>query len=270
MLHENPLMVDIDVDHWRNLQALLLESGKEKRRIVLIHEDGEILKFVHSDRESIVKSIDHITDPQEDAKRVYTENSGKADFVLILERRAVEQFFAEVQDSWSADEDLDEYVHRMYSKLDDYSEGIVTYPNPAKMNLGLQWRLGASYEEVKIAVDRFVVPNSTVIFGVFDEDRLWASLILGFDGAKRIVLITTADSTEITSGKDWKATCEKLVQWMERKHPPCSLGLFLDLGSAKALLASRDKLADLRESFAKGRLVANPLPEVLGQLLQTT
>ena len=40
MLHENPLMLDIDVDHWRNLQALLLDSAKERRRIVVIHEDG--------------------------------------------------------------------------------------------------------------------------------------------------------------------------------------------------------------------------------------
>jgi hypothetical protein len=45
MLHANPLMADIG--HWRNLQSLLLESAKEKRRTVVIHENGEILKFAH-------------------------------------------------------------------------------------------------------------------------------------------------------------------------------------------------------------------------------
>ncbi len=46
MLHENPQMLDIDVDHWRNLQDLFLESAKEKRRIIVIHEAGEVLKLV--------------------------------------------------------------------------------------------------------------------------------------------------------------------------------------------------------------------------------
>ena len=119
MLHKNPLMVDIDVEHWRNLQELVLESGKEKRRIILIHENGELQKFVHSDREEILKSIEKITDPQKDAERVFNDNRGKTDFVMVLERRAVEQFFAEVQDSWRADEDLDEYVYRMVVKLDE-------------------------------------------------------------------------------------------------------------------------------------------------------
>jgi len=268
MLHKNPLMVDIDVEHWRNLQELILESGKEKRRIILIHENGELQKFVHSDREEIIKSIEKIADPQKDAEKVFNDNRGKTDFVMVLERRAVEQFFAEVQDSWQADEDLDEYVHRMVVKLDEYPKGIVTYPGPARTNLGLQWRLGASYEEVKTAVDRFVVPNSTVIFGVFKEDKLWASLILGFDRDNRITLITTADQTEIAPGQDWKATSKRLVQWAEEKYSPCSLGLFLDLDSTKALLASRDKLTSLRESFAKGKLVVTPLPEGLEQLLK--
>ena len=40
MLHEDPAMLDIDVDHWRNLQSLVLDSAKARRRIVVIHEDA--------------------------------------------------------------------------------------------------------------------------------------------------------------------------------------------------------------------------------------
>src|SRR5580704_13593382 len=122
MLHENPLMSDIDVDHWRNLQDLILDSAKEKRRIILIHENGELLKFVHSDRIEIRKNIDRVTDPLTDAEKVFRANSDKADFVMVLERKAVDRFFAEVQDTWNADEDLDVYVHRMFATLDRYPE----------------------------------------------------------------------------------------------------------------------------------------------------
>src|SRR5580700_4203354 len=138
MLHENPLMSDIDVDHWRNLQDLILDSAKEKRRIILIHENGELLKFVHSDRIEIVKNINRVTRPLADAEKVYRANKDKVDFVMVLERKAVERFFAQVQNTWKADEDLDEYVHRMFGTLDQYPEGIVTYPGPARTRLGLQ------------------------------------------------------------------------------------------------------------------------------------
>ena len=81
MLHENPLMSDINVDHWRNLQDLLLDSAKEKKRIIVIHDDGEIQKFVHSDRAEIDRSVvNRITRPQEDARRIFEANAGQSGF----------------------------------------------------------------------------------------------------------------------------------------------------------------------------------------------
>jgi hypothetical protein len=267
MLHENPRMSDIDVDHWRNLQDLVLDSAKEKRRIILIHENGDLLKFVHSTRAEIVRNITRITDPFRDAENVYWANQEKADFVMVLERRAVGRFFSHVQDSWKSDEDLDEYVYRMFATLDEYPEGIVTYPGPARARLGLQWRIGASYDEIKIAVQRFVPPNTTVVFGVFVKNALWTSLVLGFDADKRIALITTADPSEITEKATWKNTTRELVAWVNRKHSPCSLGLFTDLDSAKALLSTENKLALLPKLAGKGKLISDPLPKSLAQLL---
>lgn len=263
MLHQNPLMADIDVDHWRNLQALLLESAKEKRRIVVIHEDGELLKFVHSERAEIVRSVERITRPSADAETIYRANANQTDFVLVLERRAVERLFAEVQDSWRADEDLDVYVHRMYTRLGADPEGIATYPGPPGSTLGLQWRVGARYEEVIAAVERYVPPSSTIVFGIFAGDALWAALVLGFDADHRITLITTADPSELSAGGGWKAAAKELTAWVDRKYPACSLGLFTDIESAKLFLASKDKLATLRELSRKGGLLADPVPKSL-------
>ena len=108
MLHENPLMVDANVDHWRNLQALLLESAKGKRRIIVIHEDGRILKFVHSRRAEIARPVERIDDPHAAARAIYEANPGACDLVAGLQRRGLDPYISAVQDNWRSREDIDE------------------------------------------------------------------------------------------------------------------------------------------------------------------
>lgn len=266
MFHENPWMADTNVDHWRNLQALLLDSAKEKRRIILIHENGELLKFVHTQRADIVRNVDRVDIPHEVARQVFLDNPGKADFVAVFERRAFDRYFGQFQDTWKPEEDLDEFIHRTYALMDEYPDGIVTYPGPARTKLGLQWRVGASYEEVKAAVQKFIPAKSTVIFGIFEGDALWATLVLGFDADLRTKVVTTADPTEIKAGP-WRETAKELVAWTNRKFPPCSLGVFMDLTGATMFLSSKDKLAVLKDIAGRGKLLVDPAPESLTKLL---
>jgi len=259
MLHENPLMADIDVNHWRNLQSLLLESAKAKRRIILIHENGKVLKFVHSQRLPIVRNVHTIDQPRAVAERVYKDNADAVDFVAVFERRAFDRYFGRVQDTWRSDEDLDVYVHRMYAMLDDYPEGIVTYPGSARSTLGLQWRLGATYEDIK-AVIQHIPARSTAVLGVFDGNALWATLVLGFDAERRMNVVTTVDPSELQPAATRKDVVKSVVAWTNRKYPPCSLGLFMGLGSARAFLACADKAKALRDIMSKGDLVADPVP----------
>jgi hypothetical protein len=268
MLHENPLMADIDVDHWRNMQELLLESAKVKRRIILIHENGEVQKFVHSHGLDFAKAVTQVDDPVAVAEKIYRSNQDKADFVMVLERKAVENYFAKVQDTWDADEDLDVYVHRMFATLDEYPAGIVTFPGKARTNLGLQWRVGATYEDVTAAIQHFVPANSTIIFGVFLDGYLWASLVLGFDEHKKIYNITTADPSEIALSGNWAAMSKQLVSWVNKKFSPCSLGLFTDAASIRDFLRSQDKLSVLQKLSGAGKLIADPLPKALSSFLQ--
>lgn len=265
MLIASPKMIDIDVDHWRNLQSLLLDPASARPKIVLIHEDGELLKFVHSEGAEVVGGVDRVDDPREVAEKVYRANSGNADFVVVFERRALERYFSRVQDSWSSDEGVDDYVHRMYATLDEYPDGIVTYPDPPSTTLGLQWRVGAGYEEVTAAAERFVPPGSTVVFGVFEGEALWATLVLGFDEEKRLGVITTVEPAEITASGGRDAIAKDVVAWVKRKYPPCSLGLFVGLDGARDLLKSEDKPAAIRDLAEKGKLIADPIPEPLAR-----
>jgi hypothetical protein len=263
MLHENPLMLDIDVDHWRNLQALLLDSAKERRRIVVIHEDGEILKFVHSQRMPFARNVDHVDDPHNVAERVYRDNADKVDFVAVFERRAFDEYFGRFQATWRPDEDLDEFVHRTYELLDEYPDGIVTYPGSARHVLGLQWRIAAPYQKVTDAVAEYVSPGSTVVFGIFDGAALWATLVLGFDADLRARVVTTVDTSRLTARGGRDAIAEEVLAWVNGRYGPCSLGLFTSLDGARAFLDSQEKLTVLRDLAEKGDLIASPAPEAL-------
>lgn len=269
MLHAYPLMADIDVNHWRNLQSLLLESAKGKRRIILIHENGELLKFVHSRREDINRTVDRVDNPHDVAKKVYHDNEGKADFVVVFERSAVDRYTARFQDTWKVDEDLDEFVRRQYTMMDEFSDGIVTYPRPARETLGLQWRIGARYNDVKAAVSQYVQPDSTVILGIFERDALWATLVLHFDRDRRVNVITTVDPSELTMTQGREAIAKEVVSWVNRKYPTCSIGLFTDLDSARSWLSSQSKAAALRQLAEQGKLIADPFPGSLTRSFAT-
>lgn len=269
MLHAYLLMADIDVNHWRNLQSLLLESAKGKRRIILIYENGELLKFVHSRREEINRTVDRVDNPHEVAKKVYHDNEGKADFVVVFERNAVDRYTAKFQDTWKVNEDLDEFVHRQYAMIDEFADGIVTYPRPARETLGLQWRVGASYDEIKAAVNQLVQPDSTVVFGIFENDALWATLVLHFDADRRVNVITTVDPSELTAKQGRDVIAKEVIAWVNRKYPHCSIGLFTDLDSARNLISSRDKVATLRNLAEQGKLIADPFPGSLTRSFAT-
>ena len=259
MLHENPLMVDANVDHWRNLQALLLESAKGKRRIIVIHEDGRILKFVHSRRAEIARPVERIDDPHAAARAIYEANPGACDFVAVFERRGFDRYFAAFQDTWRSDEDLDVYVQRTYALMDDYPDAIVTYPGRARDTLGLQWRFGTTYEAGTQAVRRYVDPGTSVVFGVFDGDALWATLVLRFDADHRADVVTTVDPTELTaSGRE--ALAGEVVAWVEAKYGRCSLALFTDVEGARSFLATPDKGAALARLAGRGALISHRVP----------
>lgn len=238
MLHQDVLMADIDVDQWRNAQALLLRSAKAARRLVVIHDDGTVLKFRHTAGVECAGAVRRVDDPHTLARALYEANREAVDLVVVMERDAVDSYFADVQDSWDIDEDLDVFVQRTYALLDSYPDGIVTFPGPARTTLGLQWKVGASLAEVDEVVHAMVPQGTTVILGVHDGSALWASLVLDVDGDHKVSSITTADPSkvDIAGGRD--SVTDRLVAWQEDAGKTVSLALLLDRDAADRLLAA--------------------------------
>jgi hypothetical protein len=245
-------MADIDVDQWRNAQSLLLSSAKAARRLVVIHERGTVVKFRHTDAVECSGRIDIVADPHRLARELYEANREKVDFVVVMERHAVDSYFAQVQNSWNIDEDLDEYVQRTYAAFDDFPDGIVTYPGPARQVMGLQWNTGVSLTELNASVAAMVPPETTVVLGVHEEEKLWASLVLDFDAQHKVTSITTADPSVVSTSGTREAVADALVSWQWSAGKRVSACLVLDRDQAEPFLkaVARDKASQLVDLVA--------------------
>lgn len=266
MLATDPRMPDIDTDQWRNLQALTTISAKARPRIIVIHEQGQVQKFRHSEGTPIEGDpVSTIDDAATLAERVYRANADTTDFVAVFERSAIDSYFARLQDSWTAGEDLDDYVHRSFTLMDEFGDGIVTYPGPARTQLGLQYRLGGSHEQVAAAIATYVRPGDLMVFGVIDDDRLWTSLVLGFDDERKISLITTVDPMEI--GADRAQLAEQVVGQVTQRYRSPALALFVDRELAGRLTNGFDP--DLvRDAVTDGTALLATAPDAVAERLR--
>lgn len=263
MLHKDVLMADIDVDQWRNAQALLLHSAKGARRLVVIHESGRVLKLRHTQGLPVRGEVTRVDDPHQVARELYEANHDSVDFVVVMERDAVDSYFAQIQDAWDIDADLDVFVQGTYAALDDYPDGIVTYPGTARGTLGLQWRIGASHEELEAAARAFIAPGTTAVLGVHDGASLWTSLILDFDDDWRITSITTADPSVVDIHGDRDAVLGRLTHWLQDAGTSVSLAVLVDREGADELCTARGagKGTVLRRLLTEGRASVGPAPE---------
>ena len=248
MLHGDVLMADLDVDKWRNAQHLLLRSAKGARRIVCLLEKGKVVKCRHTQGAEVAQAPTQVDDLQAAADALYAANRDQVDFVMVAERDAMDEYFAEYQNAWDADEDLDVYVCRSWSLLRDrYKSTIVTAPEPADQTLGLQWKLGASHDAVVAAANAFVSPNSTLVLAVHDDNSLWTSLILRFDQDRKVISIGTADPSLVDIKGDRAGVTQRLVSFANGREGDVKLVVSCTREAAERFLAAEDKAAVVSE-----------------------
>jgi len=233
MLDLHVQIVDVDISHWGYLQSKLVKSGREKERIIVIHEKGKILKYIHSHGKPTRKVIDEISSPLKDAEKIYEANRDLVEYVVIIDRDAVNDYFAEVQKSWKPDESIVEYTVRMRKLLNKYYEkgAIVTYPGKPTDYLGWVPTLSIDYNMIIEFVNFYLLPDSLVALFVFSGEKLKASLILGFNKVMKIDLITSTDvlRTLRIEEYDWRHYYKDLISVIENKlGRKCSLGIFIE------------------------------------------
>ncbi|MEW1805465.1 hypothetical protein [Pseudarthrobacter sp. NPDC080039] len=115
--------------------------------------------------------------------------------------------------------------------------------------------------DLALAVRTFVPAGSSAVIGIFDENRLWASLAVSVDNSGKPASVSTLRGPE--AGGDMAKAANEAVKWVQSHHGPCSLGFFVDKVHAEALLRASDKATAIRTASASGGLVLSPVPPAL-------
>lgn len=117
--------------------------------------------------------------------------------------------------------------------------------------------------DLAAAVRTFVSAGSSAIIGIFDADRLWASLVVSVDNSGKPTSVSTLRGPAADAGADMAKAANEAVRWVQAHQGPCSLGFFVDKVHAEALLRASDKATAIRTASASGGLVLSPVPPAL-------
>lgn len=266
MLSKNPLMIDLNINQWRNLHSLFLEPIRSKERITVIHEKGKILNISHSLGKAVETDyLQKIIDPEYDTKIIYEKNKQNTDLVIMIDRLALEKYYNEAFSYWTTEMDLDEYVINMYKLLDKYYPDIIIYPGPSSKKAGLQSK---GLHDMIFKIVQFVVSSgSTIVFCIFeDNSKIFTSLILGIDDHKKISLVTSVNQEIISN--DWRKEYSNVLSWIDESFWECDLGIFMNKSTLDRIMKNQSMEEITFNAILNREIIVDPFPKPLQSIVK--
>jgi hypothetical protein len=121
----------------------------------------------------------------------------------------------------------------------------------------------AAVDDLAVAVRTFVAAGSSAVVCIFDDNLLWASMVITVDKSGGAASVSTLDGPAVEAGGEMTEAAGEAVNWVQTHYGPCSLGFFVDKEHAQALLRASDKAGAIRTASAAGGLVLSPIPPAL-------
>lgn len=118
-------------------------------------------------------------------------------------------------------------------------------------------------EDLAAAVRAFVTAGTSAVVCIFDDNVLWASMVITVDMFGERASVSTLDGPAAEAIGDMTKSAGEAVRWVQTHYGPCSLGFVVTKEHAQALLCASDKAGAVRSASAAGGLILSPVPPAL-------
>ena len=255
MIAKDIQVVDIDPFQWVNLFTVFAKEktdGKKKRlpTLTIYHDNGKVLKALHSEKGVLRNFSVNSFEPLQSILAEHNLGS-----IQLIEASALENIFSRFQRNLNMTDDLVKQGLTIYDVVrSEIGKGIKIYPAP---------RLpGISYKFIQRIFNFILKDETSFVFYVFDNNKVYTSLIIGKKDGDIFLFTTqdtlTAEGLNATNPRSDHATIEIGIKKKFGLEP--GIGIYAHLEEIRKY-ASRGKLiGGLRRMHRRGTALLHPFP----------
>mgnify|MGYP001826970513 FL=1 len=253
MISEDFAFFGFDEASWDRLVSLAVGDNEPHGVLVVVINRAAVpVAAFHTER----GAVDPSTLPPPGALEALCTAAGARACIVMRERAMgdVADYLAEPLDP---DQDFVTRVMRFVHALRELGNGnwVRVWPNP------FPDLLLAAAPAAKPATELFLPDGHSVVLGVFEAGELWTGAVLRRRGGTFDVFAGPQAISDWAGplGGQWRRDHRVLIDAIERELGPIHMGLFMEKGTAEALLSGR-QAGDWALAFAARDLVVHPLP----------
>ncbi len=245
-----------DDTSWDRLVSLFLgenDGGKQRGVLVVVVDTARTpVAAFHT----AAGSLDPVTLPSL-ANLEALCNATAAGTCIVVRERAMANIQDYLAEPLDPDQDFVTRVMRFAHVLQELGNGnwLRIWPNP------LPDLLLSAAPAAKPAIDFLLPDGHNVVLGIFEEGELWTGAVLRRNAGSFDVFAGPGAMSQWAGplGGAWRRDHRVLTRAIERELGPIHIGLFMELRTARALLASK-QAGDWAMAYATRELMVHPLP----------
>jgi hypothetical protein len=256
MLSRDVEIIDIDPEQYERV-ARLIPGMPRRQGLFLFYTGNRLLRAVHSR----LGPLDGVAFHGPERLDALAREHG-ADYVVCVERGALNRIAADAQAAVRFEDPLSPQGLAFYNALrNELGAGLNIFPDP----LQKPPRVPARLKQLSRA---FFAHDLLALFVVFDDNGVWASLIMEIRN-REIVFLSTTDHLEPLEleGLGQEAMAQHILNRLRERRGRADLALFCDGAAFRHIIRHPAPAAALLRLDRLGWVRLNPCPPGFRALL---
>ena len=249
--------LNIDATQWTNLLSTIPLFQAEKGIIYLLYQEQEIFHALHSRQGHRPDLAGPFTTPETTTQQLQEKED--VDAVIMFEQALASYLLARVQAAFRPEMDILEYLEIARTSLqEELGRRMHIWPQD-------YWeRSGFTIVQKLRSLIAGLPPNMLGIVVIFEENKIWSSLIFELtEGRVRRLSTTKMLEPWERPITDWQKDYRLILKQLETKMERPSFGFFTDDETFRFLLRSASPLEFIRQARRMEQIIFDPIPSQL-------